>query len=172
MTATQAQAGASTCGALPADLTWLLHRGAQRLRARLDGVAAEHGLRDVRDWVVLGAIIAGPARTQLALATELGLDKTTLMALLDRLEDAGLMVRTHDPCDRRARIPVATDRGRCVHDAVTRARDVAEQEVLRPLTADEQGLLRDLLARLAVDAGPAGCDDVPVTCLGQDAAGQ
>src|SRR5262245_48418383 len=74
------------------DLTWLLHRGAQRLRTALDEVAHELGLSGARDWIVLTALVAGPARTQLALGHELGLDKTTMTLLLDRLTSAGLVV--------------------------------------------------------------------------------
>ena len=70
----------------PTDLTWLLHRAAQRTRAALDQVAQVQGLTGVRDWIVLSALIAGPGRTQPALGHALGLDKTTLTSLLDRLE--------------------------------------------------------------------------------------
>ena len=85
----------------PADLTWLLHRAAQRMRTALDQVAQASGLAGVRDWIVLAALTAEPGRTQLALAHDLGLDKTTLTSLLDRLEAGGLVVRSVDPHDRR-----------------------------------------------------------------------
>src|ERR1700689_2249094 len=94
--------------AQPADLTWLLHRAAQRMRVALDQVARAQGLSGVRDWIVLSALIAGPGGTQLALGHALGLDKTTLTSLLDRLETDGLVVRSLDPHDRRARIPEVT----------------------------------------------------------------
>jgi DNA-binding transcriptional ArsR family regulator len=85
------------------DLTWLLHRCAQRMRGALDEAARERGLNGARDWIVLSAIAAGPRQTQLALAQALGLDKTTMTSLLDRLESAGLVTRYQDSRDRRAR---------------------------------------------------------------------
>jgi len=133
----------------PADLTWLLHRAAQRMRAALDEVAREEGLSGVRDWIVLSALMAEAGRTQLALGHALGLDKTTLTSLLDRLEADGLIVRSLDPHDRRARIPEITTTGRRIQARVTRARDNAEAALLRAFTAHEQHLLRDLLTRLA-----------------------
>lgn len=149
------------CGALPGepDLTWLLHRSAQRLRGVLDDVAAEQGLAGgLRDWIVLSAIQAVPGRTQLALAHELGLDKTTTTSLLDRLERDGLVVRRQDPKDRRARLPEVTERGRKVQERVTRARDRAEAEVLAGFRPEERALLRELLTRLADgQAGPGSC---------------
>ena len=84
----------SGADAPPADLTWLLHRAAQRMRAALDQVARTCGLAGVRDWIVLAALTAEPGRTQLALAHDLGLDKTTLTSLLDRLEAGGLVICT------------------------------------------------------------------------------
>jgi MarR family transcriptional regulator, organic hydroperoxide resistance regulator len=103
----------------------------------------------VRDWIVLSALIAQPGRTQLALGHALGLDKTTLTSLLDRLETGGLIIRSLDPHDRRARIPEATTAGRRIQARVTHARDHTEAELLKPFSPQEQHLLRDLLTRLA-----------------------
>ena len=49
-----------------ADLTWLLHRAAQRMRAALDDAARSHGLAGARDWLVLSAIATGPPQTPLS----------------------------------------------------------------------------------------------------------
>ena len=148
----------------PADLTWLLHRAAQRMRAALDQVAQASGLAGVRDWIVLAALTEEPGRTQLALAHDLGLDKTTLTSLLDRLETGGLVVRSVDPHDRRARIPELTDAGRAMQAQATSARDRAEAELLSTFTDAEQELLRALLTRLA--AGEAGsCLEAGGSCI-------
>ena len=141
-----AQAGTTT---QPADLTWLLHRAAQRMRAALDQVAKAQGLAGVRDWIVLSALIAQPGRTQLALGHALGLDKTTLTSQLDRLETGGLIIRSLNPHDRRARIPEITTAGRRIQARVTRARNHTETELLKAFSTQEQRLLRELLTRLA-----------------------
>ena len=148
----------------PADLTWLLHRAAQRMRVALDQVARAQGLSGVRDWIVLSALIAEPGRTQLALGHGLGLDKTTLTSLLDRLETEGLIVRSLDPHDRRARIPQITTAGRRIQARVIRARDHAETELLKAFSAEEQHLLRDLLTRLAADQ-PGHCLPASGSCI-------
>jgi MarR family transcriptional regulator, organic hydroperoxide resistance regulator len=132
-----------------ADLTWLLHRAAQHMRAALDQAARAQGLAGARDWIVLSALIAEPGRTQLTLGHALGLDKTTLTSLLDRLETDGLIIRQLHPRDRRARIPEITTTGRQTQAHVTRARDHAEAELLKAFTTREQHLLRTLLTRLA-----------------------
>jgi DNA-binding MarR family transcriptional regulator len=131
------------------DLTWLLHRAAQNMRIAFDEAAQEHGLSGARDWIVLSALSTGPRQTQLALAHALGLDKTTMTSLLDRMEARGLITRSTDSHDRRARIPEVTPDGRRVQAEVTRARDRVEGALLATFTPQEQHLLRDLLARLA-----------------------
>jgi MarR family transcriptional regulator, organic hydroperoxide resistance regulator len=133
-----------------ADLTWLLHRAAQHMRVGLDEASREHGLTGARDWIVLSALAAGPRQTQLALAQSLGLDKTTMTSLLDRMESRGLITRSVDSHDRRARIPELTGEGRRVQAKVTSARDCVEAGLLRGFTADEQSQLRGLLTRLTV----------------------
>ena len=65
--------------------------------------AEKHGIQ-LRDYIVLSAVDKTPNVTQGELGKALGLDKTTLMSQLDRLERMGLVVRRSDPRDRRARI--------------------------------------------------------------------
>ena len=132
------------------DLTWLLHRAAQHMRAGLDQAAQAHGLGSARDWIVLSALAGGSRLTQLALAQSLGLDKTTMTSLLDRMEARGLITRTADRHDRRARIPELTEEGRRVQAEVTSARDQVEAGLLAGFSAGEQAQLRDLLTRLTV----------------------
>jgi MarR family transcriptional regulator, organic hydroperoxide resistance regulator len=155
---------AAEVSAEPADLTWLLHRAAQRMRAALDEVARAHGLAGVRAWIVLTAIGVGPRQTQLALGRTLGVDKTTLTSLLDRLEADGLVTRGLDSHDRRARIPLLTEAGRQVQREVAAARDHAEAELLATFSEQEQRLLRDLLTRLAASQ-PDGFLNTAGSCI-------
>jgi DNA-binding MarR family transcriptional regulator len=152
-TATAAEVAAAAAVVSSADLpdlTWLLHRAAQHMRAGLDEAARAHGLTGARDWIVLSALAADSGQTQLALAQSLGLDKTTMTSLLDRMEARGLITRRTDSHDRRARIPELTEDGRQVQAEVTRARDCVEAGLLSGFTADEQAQLRCLLTRLTV----------------------
>jgi MarR family transcriptional regulator, organic hydroperoxide resistance regulator len=132
------------------DLTWLLHRAAQHMRAGLDEAAKAHALSGARDWIVLSALAEGPRQTQLALGHSLGVDKTTMTSLLDRMEARGLITRSTDRHDRRARIPELTEQGRRVQREVASARDRVEADLLGGFTAEEQRQLRDLLTRLTV----------------------
>jgi DNA-binding MarR family transcriptional regulator len=149
---------------LPAsDLNWLLHRAAQRFGDVLDGVASEHGV-SIRGQLVLAALLAEPARTQLALGVSLGLDKTTLTTTLDRLEQDGLVVRRPHPTDRRVRIPEITPRGHDVQRQVSEAMATVERELLRTLSDDQQATLREALSQL-VHAEIAGFAEHGGSCI-------
>ncbi|WP_411081106.1 MarR family winged helix-turn-helix transcriptional regulator [Streptomyces sp. cmx-18-6] len=52
--------------------------------------------------------------TQSQIAESLGLDKTTMVVLVDKLEKDGLAERRPSTTDRRARIIAATDKGRAL----------------------------------------------------------
>ena len=51
-------------------------------------------------------------RTQAALAEAIGADKTRIIAILDELQQSGLIERVADPEDRRARLLEITQEGR------------------------------------------------------------
>jgi MarR family transcriptional regulator, organic hydroperoxide resistance regulator len=137
-------------GALwPADLTFLLHAAADRMTVDLDRAAEEIGLNDVRDWLVLAALDNDQQRTQLELSRVVCVDKTTLIAVLDRLEQHKLIVRTVDPADRRVRIPRITAAGRRVYAKFAAARDVAEARALDGIAPEQRTLLLTLLAQIA-----------------------
>jgi DNA-binding MarR family transcriptional regulator len=130
------------------DLGALFSRVTRRL------VAAERPLLEARgltmwDYVALNRLARGPAPRQLALAEAMGYDKTRLIALLDRLEEYGLITREPDPRDRRARVVKLTSVGRRRHAAAVAAIRAMEEELLQELApADREALLR-VLPRLA-----------------------
>ena len=144
--------------ALDSEITWLLHRAAQRMRTATGEQAEKHGLQ-LRDHIVLSALHKTPDLTQVELGKTLGLDKTTLMSQLDRLERAGLVERRSDPRDRRARIPVITDQGETVRSEVADASEEVERVALRSFAADEVALLRRMLFEII------GQSNDPGSCL-------
>ena len=145
------EAAESPCSALfrPADLTFLLHAAADRMAVELDRAAVAIGLNDVRDWLVLAALDDGQQRTQFELSKMVCVDKTTLIGVLDRLEQRKLIVRTVDSRDRRVRIPQITAAGRRVFAKFATARDAAEAKALDGVDPDQRAVLFELLGRIA-----------------------
>lgn len=132
----------------PSDLTFLLHAAVDRMTAELDRAAVQMGLNDVRDWLVLAALDDGQQCTQLELSRMVCVDKTTLISVLDRLEQRGLIVRTVHPSDRRIRIPQITAAGRRVHAEFATARDASEARALAGVSPEDRSLLLSLLGRI------------------------
>ncbi|MGV9378241.1 MarR family winged helix-turn-helix transcriptional regulator [Nonomuraea sp. NPDC003707] len=127
------------------DLTWLAHRAAEALKEAFNRVSRAAGLADLRDWLVLALVSDGSQRTQLEIARELDIDKTTLVAIIDRLEKDGLIIRNVSERDRRVRIPAATPRGVEVKNQVAVARDAAISERLAAIPASEHARFHSML---------------------------
>ena len=65
----------------------------------------------LRTFAVLATVAGGAARSQLEIAQNVGLDKTTLVATIDDLERRAFVLRKADSDDRRARIVEITAAG-------------------------------------------------------------
>src|SRR6478735_1225127 len=79
-------------------------------------VLEAHGL-SMWGYSVLVALDRSAIRTQAALAESIGADKTRIIAILDELQQSGLIERVADPEDRRARLLAITNEGRAVKSA-------------------------------------------------------
>jgi DNA-binding MarR family transcriptional regulator len=107
------------------------------------------GVKSVGALTVLQA--EGPL-SQRRLAERQGIDRTTMVAVVDELERLGAVERRKDPGDRRANALHITPKGRRL---LTRARTAvagAEAAFLAPLPAAEQQRLRAALRTLVESA--------------------
>lgn len=140
------------------ELTWLLHRAAQRMHTLVGAEAERHGLT-LRDHIVLSALHKTADLTQMELGYALGVDKTTLTAEIDRLEKMGLVSRRVDPRDRRARIPEITPKGDSVRAAVADGAEAAEAAAIEPIPSEQIVLLRRALYLII------GSSEDPGSCI-------
>jgi DNA-binding MarR family transcriptional regulator len=128
------------------DLGAMVVRLGRALIAMEEPILAAH---DVSMWgyIVLTALRAEPTRTQAALARAIGADKTRLIAVLDSLQDRGLIARAPDPADRRVHLLDLTDAGRDTQAAIRADIRAAENRLLAPLpAADREAFIRTLRA--------------------------
>ena len=146
---------ASVGPSVDSEITWLLHRAAQRMRSATGEQAEKHGLQ-LRDYIVISALHVTPNLTQGELGKELGLDKTTLMSQLDRLEGMGLVVRRSDPRDRRARIPEITETGRALCAEVAYACNRVEAAALSGFSQSQVQTFRRMLFEIIGDSEDRG----------------
>jgi DNA-binding MarR family transcriptional regulator len=94
----------------------------------------------------------GPALQQ-RLAARLGVDRTTMVALVDALETRGLVARRRDAADRRGHLVGLTAAGQKVLARGLRASDDVERRYLAPLSDDDKVTFLRLLSKVVIDSG-------------------
>ena len=89
----------------------------------------------------------GPLSQQEVSALQ-GCDRTTMVALIDGLESAGLVERRRNESDRRAYALHITAKGRATVRRASRLLEAADQNLFAPVSDAEVAELRDTLRRL------------------------
>jgi MarR family transcriptional regulator, transcriptional regulator for hemolysin len=109
-------------------------------------------------WIVLFRLRQQEGLSQVDLADVLELQPISLVRLLDRLVEHGLLERRHDPKDRRTNRLFLTASGRQLVDDLDSLRDAIASDVLQEIPADaiETSLkaLRDIKERIKGLAEP------------------
>ncbi len=98
---------------------------------------------------VMTLIDAHPGSTQQKLVTESLIDPSSMVAIIDELEAAGLAERRPHETDRRKHSVHLTKAGRSMLGRARRAAGKALEEVFEPLDDRERETLRKLLRKLA-----------------------
>ncbi|MFL1382385.1 MULTISPECIES: MarR family winged helix-turn-helix transcriptional regulator [unclassified Nocardiopsis] len=135
---------------VPTDMSgfagYLLYRLGLDTARTLEETLAPTGLRP-REVRVLG-LLSGEPQAQNELCRITGLDRTTMVAVVDRLEKLGLAARHRDPADRRRQAVTRTEEGVEAFDEAAGLLLVAEDAYLDPLDVAQREQLRDLLRTL------------------------
>ncbi len=97
-----------------------------------------------RDLGVLLVIDRFEPASQQQVAQRLGVDRTTMVAIIDALEAKGIIARRPDAEDRRRNVVELTPAGQNILRQATAASDAAEAELLASLSPEEGEQLRDL----------------------------
>jgi DNA-binding MarR family transcriptional regulator len=127
---------------------FLMNWCAARSRGAFADALEQLGLRPPQ-FAVLSVIDTEPGMTQQALVDATGIDPSTMVQLLDSLEQAGWAQRRPHATDRRKRAVHLTKDGRAV---LTRARKAATsvgEATFAPLAPGEREQLHALLRKLA-----------------------
>lgn len=86
--------------------------------------------------------------THSELATRMNVTPATITKMLQRMEDAGFVVRQPDPNDRRVSRVYLTEHGRVVRRRVSEMWQQLENETFAGLSDAEKETLRELLLRI------------------------
>jgi MarR family transcriptional regulator, transcriptional regulator for hemolysin len=127
------------------------------LRNFIDHRAKSRGTTRAQ-WIVLFRLRQQEGLSQVDLADVLELQPISLVRLLDRLVEHGLLERRHDPKDRRANRLFLTARGRQLVDDLDSLRDAIAADVMHDLSDDTVKTtlhaLRDIKERIKALSDP------------------
>jgi MarR family transcriptional regulator, transcriptional regulator for hemolysin len=127
------------------------------LRNYIDQRAKSRGSTRAQ-WIVLFRLREQEGLSQVDLADVLELQPISLVRLLDRLVEHGLVERRHDPRDRRANRLFLTASGRQLVDDLDSLRDSIATEVLQDVPSESiqtsLETLRDIKERIKGFAEP------------------
>jgi DNA-binding MarR family transcriptional regulator len=98
----------------------------------------------LRSFGVLG-LACEAARDQITISRLTGIDRTTVVAIVDELEAAGLAARRPSATDRRARVVEPTGKGRSLAaEGLRRVRSIQDEHFADLSAADREQLLTTL----------------------------
>jgi MarR family transcriptional regulator for hemolysin len=116
---------------------------------------ANYGVSEACAMPLLQISRLGDGVRQVTVAQAVGLESPSLVRLLDQLCNAGFVIRTEDPSDRRAKALSLTDSGRELADAIEAELMHLRREVLKDIDrADLEAALRVLRAFEEANPGP------------------
>ncbi len=125
-----------------------LHGTARAWRQAVDRRLKHLGLSQA-SW--LSIAVAAKARSPLSqseLADRLGIEGATMVAMVDRLVKAGLVVRQTSTTDRRIKRVVLTEAGNRLYDTVKAEAAALRKELLANIAAKKLALATELLETL------------------------
>jgi len=120
---------------LKRELVAQLIESSRLLRNYIDHRAKERGTTRAQ-WIVLFRLRKQEGLSQVDLAEVLELQPISLVRLLDRLVEQGLLERRHDPKDRRANRLHLTAKGRQLVDDLDGLSSTILSDVLRDVSDD------------------------------------
>jgi DNA-binding MarR family transcriptional regulator len=135
---------------------YLLSRLGQAFKEQALARAEESGF-ELYDYTLLAILGEGARETQAAIADAMMLDPSRLVALLDSLEQRGLVSRQRDFQDRRRHVVSITDAGRAELERLRAIVRELEDEFFAPLDEDSRRVLYPLLVALATKNDPRCC---------------
>jgi DNA-binding MarR family transcriptional regulator len=108
---------------------------------------------DTRQWGTLVSLDDERPLSQAEIALLVGIDRTTMVAVVDDLESKGLVVRRSHREDRRKNVVEITDAGRDLRERAAARVDECEREFLSVLSETEARQLKAALVKV-IPSGP------------------
>jgi MarR family transcriptional regulator, lower aerobic nicotinate degradation pathway regulator len=132
--------------------SWLLNQAALHAQRVVSERLAAEGIRRHHFSVLVALDDDGPS-SQAALGRRLWIDRSDMVAVINDLEQDGLVARDRDERDRRRNVIRLTPAGRRALKRLDARVEEAQAALLKPLTAAERRTLEQLLTRVVEHPG-------------------
>lgn len=123
------------------------------VEAVVNAVLHKHDLR-VTSFSALGIIIENPGLTQTALAAALQIERSSVVVIVDTLEDRELITRNKVEGDRRTYALMSTLRGRRLFEQIASEIEAREGALQAALDDGQQAALSAFLRSIETGGGP------------------
>lgn len=135
----------------------LIRRSQQRAVDLFVAEVGENG-PNPRQFAFLVNVFLSPGLSQTALVEASAIDRSTLMEVLRRMIDKGMIRKTRTKEDQPANALYITDAGIHLLENAVESTERAQQRILAPLPATERAAAMKILAALAGYGGDADAD--------------
>jgi MarR family transcriptional regulator for hemolysin len=125
-----------------------LHAAARSWRLAIDRRLKSLGMSQASWMTIAVAAKAGTPMSQSELADRLGVEGATMVAMVDRLVKAGLVVREPSHSDRRVNHVVVTNAGMRLYDIVKSEAAAVRRELLTHIDPKRLAIATELLETL------------------------
>lgn len=138
---------------------YLLHKAALMMAEEAEAGLEAAGMK-TRDFFVLASLAGAPDLSQQDLSQLLNLDPTTVVSVIDDLEEREYVERQRNPKDRRRYLLILTPAGRKALTAADQVATELEDNFFKALSASEHTAFMSILAKVMSDRWPASiCAD-------------
>lgn len=129
------------------NLTFWVSRLAARMKEDANATFKEHNITWPQ-WMVLNLLHSDAAATPAEIADTIGIDRSAVTRLLDRLEEKQYLQRIHDDGDRRRVNIELTEAGRGLMQTLNELADARQRHFLSQLPPTELRVFKSHLQKL------------------------
>lgn len=129
---------------------FVIHDAARLLTRRFEALAQHRGFT-LPQWRVIGQLSRSDGLSQTTLAKLVETDQVTLGGLVGRLEGKGLVARTADPNDSRAKIVSLTDKAHALIGELKLVADDVYAQAFEGISDADRATTVSVLTRLAAN---------------------
>jgi MarR family transcriptional regulator for hemolysin len=102
--------------------------------------------------IIRALTIGKDGMTQKEIAEVIGVEAPTLVPLIDRMEQAGMLERRQDPADRRNNRIYLTDKSRLLWDAIEESLGRVRKAAQKGIVKEDIEMIKRILNRMAQNA--------------------